>query len=291
MAVQRSKRVGGAIGTLYALSALGSIFGTFLTGYYLVMVIGATPLVLLTMGGLLVLGAVLYLGLGGQADPGPVRTEAPVGGDDLHVAAAPFWQRYEAQAIVFCSAASLMAMEIVASRLIARHLGSSIYTWTSIIGVVLAGMTLGYFLGGDLSDRWSPERFIGTLCTMASMACLGALIFHQRLEDTGALSDLRWPLRILVTVLICFLIPSMLLGMISPSAAKLALNRSRKVGTTIGAVYAWGTVCSIVGTLSTGFFLISALTASASTILPCLVKSVCKAVSATKCFWLNAMIF
>jgi spermidine synthase len=50
--------------------------------------------------------------------------------------------------------------------------------------------------------------------------------------------------------------------MISPSSAKLALKRSKHVGTTIGAVYAWGTVGSIVGTLSTGFFLISALTAN-----------------------------
>lgn len=263
MAVQQSAQIGGAIGTLYALSALGSIFGTFLTGYYLVMVVGATPLILLTMGGLLVMGAALYVMLSGRAEPVPVCVESSTDADvSPKTEDVPFWQRYEAQAIVFCSAASLMAMEIVASRLVARHLGSSIYTWTSIIGVVLAGMTLGYFIGGALSDRWPPERFIGMLCTLASMACLTALVLNQRMQDTSMLSEYKWPMRVFLTVLISFLVPSMLLGMISPSAAKLALNRSRQVGSTIGAVYAWGTVGSIVGTLGTGFFLISALTAN-----------------------------
>jgi spermidine synthase len=258
---QRSRHVGGSIGTLYALSALGSIFGTFLTGYYLVMIIGVTPLVLMTMGGLLAMGAVLYLTMGGEAEAGPVEEEkrAPEGAVQE---GASFWTRYEAQAIVFCSAASLMAMEIVASRLVARHLGSSIYTWTSIIGVVLAGMTVGYFMGGALADRWSPERYIGLLCTLASAACVTALMIGQCLHDAAVLSEFNWPTRVFLTVLSSFLVPSLLLGVISPSAAKLALNRSRQVGTTIGAVYAWGTVGSIVGTLSTGFFLISALTAN-----------------------------
>jgi len=261
MAVQQSRQVGGSLGTLYALSALGSIFGTFLTGYYLVMVIGATPLILLTMGGLLGMGAVLYLTLGVETETGPPKETQRVS-DGLAPEVSSFWRRYEAQAIVFCTAASLMAMEIVASRLVARHLGSSIYTWTSIIGVVLAGMTLGYFIGGALSDRLAPERFIGFLCTLASMACVAALILNQRIQDTAVLSAYKWPMRVFLTVLSGFLVPSILLGAISPSAAKLALNRSRQVGTTIGAVYAWGTVGSIVGTLATGFFLISALTAN-----------------------------
>lgn len=262
MAVEQTSRVGAAIGTVYALSALGSIFGTFLTGFYLVMVVGVTELMIWTMGGLLLVGIILYLRRPVTADAaldGNGCSSVPVEEAESHV---PFWERYEAQAIVFCSAASLMAMEIVAGRLIARHLGSSLYTWTSIIGVVLAGMTLGYFVGGWMSDRKSPERFLGVLCLAASVTCLMALLMNQYFENNVVLKGALWPVRILVVVTCCFLLPSLALGTISPSAAKLALNRSRRVGTTIGAVYAWGTVGSIVGTLATGFFLVSWLGAN-----------------------------
>jgi spermidine synthase len=59
--------------------------------------------------------------------------------------------------------------------------------------------------------------------------------------------------------LVVFMLPAMVLGTISPAMAKMALERSTAVGTTIGSVYAWATVGSILGTLATGFFLISAL--------------------------------
>jgi spermidine synthase len=58
---------------------------------------------------------------------------------------------------------------------------------------------------------------------------------------------------------VIFTLPSLVLGMISPAMAKMALARSNTVGTTIGSVYAWATVGSIVGTLATGFYLIAAL--------------------------------
>jgi len=58
-----------------------------------------------------------------------------------------------ANATVFISSACIMVIELVAGRLIARHLGSSLYTWTSVIGVVLAGMALGNYVGGRLAGR------------------------------------------------------------------------------------------------------------------------------------------
>ena len=61
-------------------------------------------------------------------------------------------------ATVFFSSACIMVLEIVAGRLVARHLGSSLYTWTSVIGVVLAGITLGNVLGGRIADQGKDAR-------------------------------------------------------------------------------------------------------------------------------------
>ena len=54
-----------------------------------------------------------------------------------------------ALALALISAAALV-VEIVAARLLAPYLGMSLYTWTAIIAVVLAGLSVGHWLGGWL---------------------------------------------------------------------------------------------------------------------------------------------
>ncbi len=58
---------------------------------------------------------------------------------------SPLWLLLSVQAIV--SAASLV-VEIVAGRMLAPYVGMSLYTWTSVIAVVLAGFSVGHWLGG-----------------------------------------------------------------------------------------------------------------------------------------------
>jgi len=167
--------------------------------------------------------------------------------------------RFTPHVVVFFSAACIMIIELVAGRLIARHLGSSLYTWTSIIGIVLAGMSVGNYLGGRFADRWKPERFVGWLFLFASIACLSTLFLNHLLAVKEPFESFRWPTRVFTSVLVVFMLPALVLGTISPAMAKLALERSNKVGATIGSVYAWATVGSIVGTLATGFYLIALL--------------------------------
>ena len=56
--------------------------------------------------------------------------------------------------IVFASNVCIMVLELTASRLLAHHIGQSLYTWTGVIGVVLAGITVGNYAGGMLADRF-----------------------------------------------------------------------------------------------------------------------------------------
>ena len=172
---------------------------------------------------------------------------------------AGFGWQYQPHAIVFFSSACIMVVEVVAGRLIARHLGSSLYTWTSIIGVVLAGMSLGNYIGGRMADKRMPAKILGWLFMAASVACLSTMLLNNIFARTAPLEGLSFPTRVFFSVLMIFGLPAVVLGTISPAAAKMALDRSEKVGATIGSVYAWGAVGSIVGTLSTGFYLIAAL--------------------------------
>ncbi|MGO9567820.1 MAG: fused MFS/spermidine synthase [Desulfomonilaceae bacterium] len=167
--------------------------------------------------------------------------------------------RYAPHVIVFFSSAFMMVVELVAGRLIARHLGNSLYTWTSIIGVILAGMSVGNYLGGRLADRLRPEKLLGPLFLCASIVCLSVLPLNHFFSESYLLHDMMWPLRTFLTVLAIFVLPALALGTISPAAAKMAVERGDAIGKSIGSVYAWGAVGSIAGTFVTGFWLISAL--------------------------------
>ncbi|MBI3831107.1 MAG: fused MFS/spermidine synthase [Planctomycetes bacterium] len=188
----------------------------------------------------------------------PKPVEAPSPADAPRGGIGGGW-KYTPHTIAFFSGMCVMIVELVAGRLIGRHLGSSLYTWTSIIGVVLAGISIGNYIGGRLADRWKPEDFLGWLFLYASMACMTILALNNFFAAEKPFGSMMWPLRVFVTVFIVFMLPALILGMISPATAKMALDRSTSFGRTIGSVYAWNTVGSILGTLATGFFMISAL--------------------------------
>src|SRR4030042_1714630 len=162
-------------------------------------------------------------------------------------------------ATVFFSSACIMIIELVAGRLIARHLGSSLYTWTSVIGVVLAGITIGNYLGGRIADRFPARKALAVLFGASSAACVVTVVANNIVGEWILLWQLSWPLRVFSHVCLVFLLPSVLLGTISPVVAKMALDQRPATGRTLGDIYAWGAAGSIAGTFLAGFYLIAAL--------------------------------
>lgn len=164
------------------------------------------------------------------------------------------WRSYF---IVFVGSSCGMTIELVASRILAPFLGVSLYTWTSIIGVILAGMSLGNYLGGRIADRAPKPQTLGVLFLLSGLASLGIL---ATIGFVGSKSvNLPFPLmgKIAFLTTIVFFLPSLLLGTISPVVVKLTLKDLSAAGSTVGKIYAWSTAGSIVGTFATGFVLIS----------------------------------
>ncbi len=152
-----------------------------------------------------------------------------------------------------------MILELVAGRLISRHLGSSLHTWTSVIGVVLAGITIGNYLGGRIADRFPARKTLAVLFALCSVACVITIVLNNLVGHWIWLWKFDWPLRVFTHVSLVFLIPSTLLGTISPLVAKMALDRGLPTGRTVGDIYAWGAAGSIAGTFLAGFYLIAAM--------------------------------
>lgn len=190
----------------------------------------------------------------------------------------------------FIASLAFMAFEMVAGRLVQRHLGSSVYGWTSVIGVLLGGLSLGNYFGGKMADRIFSEKQASWLFLFASVLVATVLIAESPpgwlvrnpighylrgevsqplageegafLSQAIIMSGYPWWARVLIWTTFVFFIPAVTLGTVSPVVAKLAVDRARharQTGTAIGAVYAWGMVGSILGTFATGFFLIDLL--------------------------------
>lgn len=187
-----------------------------------------------------------------QAEPAVAAKEESSAKGEPSLIQTWLWRPY---LIVFVSSACIMVLELVAGRILAPYIGVSLYTWTTIIGVVLAGISLGNYLGGRLADRWASLGLLGAIFLLAGLLSLGVLF----VDWLGRLTPNDWPIiiRILLLTSLLFFLPSLLLGMISPLVAKLAVQDLAKTGTTVGKIYAFGTAGSIVGTFATGFFLIS----------------------------------
>lgn len=159
--------------------------------------------------------------------------------------------------IVFVSSFCSMALELVAGRMLAPYIGVSLYTWTSIIGVVLAGISVGNFLGGRLADRAPAQATLGWLLFASGIATLLIILVTQAL--TAANLDLPLIPKIVLLTTAIFFLPCCLLGMVSPLVVKLTLQDIQHTGSTIGTIYAVSALGSIAGTFATGFVLISAL--------------------------------
>lgn len=159
---------------------------------------------------------------------------------------------------VFLSGAVVMTFELVGSRLLAPFLGSGLVVWTSLIGVVLGALSLGYWIGGVLADsRRDVDTFGGLLMGSGLLIALTALISRPILG--WGVPPGRVELHSLLVSLVLFAPASVVLGCVSPYATRLGLSGLKQAGRHIGTVYAVSTAGSILGTFAAGFFLIPLL--------------------------------
>lgn len=162
-----------------------------------------------------------------------------------------------AHAFVFIASFCLMVIELVAGRAMAPYVGASLYTWTSVIGLVLTGITVGNWIGGVLADRGATWRTVGyvfgaagfvTVLSYYSYAPLGRITY-----DLG----LPLPVATFVFSLVAFFPIAFLLSLITPIVITLSLDSLKKTGTTVGRIYAVSAFASILGTFATGYVLIA----------------------------------
>lgn len=176
----------------------------------------------------------------------PVPTPPPGAGDMGPRTAA---------ALVFGSSAAVLVVEVVALRLLAPYLGLTLETSTMVIGIALGAIALGSWAGGWYADRVEPRRLIGpALAISGVVVALTPLLMRATAEWSP-------PLLVLVAAG-TILVPGALLSAVTPFVTKVRLTTIAETGTVVGRLSGIGTVGAIVGTVVTGFILISRLPVS-----------------------------
>lgn len=163
--------------------------------------------------------------------------------------------------LVFVCGWAIMSLEILGPRILTPFFGSDIYVWGSVISVFLLSLAIGYFLGGKLSRRFPRPGYLAGIILVAAVIVAVLPLFHVKVNEAifdvfvaDSLTGERWGC--LAAAMVLFLIPTTLLGIVSPFAVRLAATEVSSVGEKAGTLYAISTVGSVLGCLMTSFYFI-----------------------------------
>jgi spermidine synthase len=158
-----------------------------------------------------------------------------------------------ASLLVFLSSAAVLVLELLAARLLIPYVGNTIETYTAIIGVVLAGIALGTWLGGRAADRAAPRRLLAPLLVaggaLAAFTVPVVDVLGVGLRGTG-------PATAIILATLAVLVPAAVLSAITPVVIKLQLDSLERTGSVVGRLSALATLGGIAGTFLTGFVLV-----------------------------------
>ena len=158
--------------------------------------------------------------------------------------------------VVFVSGAVLLGVELAASRVLAPFFGNSLFVWGALIGVVLAGLATGYWVGGALADRLPAPRLLVWVAGAGALAVLAIPLIDEPILEGVVTWDPGPRLDPLVASIALFGAPSVLLAAVTPIAIRLRARSVEEVGSTAGRLFGLSTAGSIFGTFAAAFFLI-----------------------------------
>jgi spermidine synthase len=175
--------------------------------------------------------------------------------------------RLTVRTAVFLAGAALMALEVAAFRIVGRSFGTALRETTTVIAVFMTSMSIGYWGGGRLGDRWPSRRTLAALL-LAAAAMMVAVpwldrIVSPRIAESAAVASLH----ALIATASLFFIPTLFLSAVTPVAVRLFASEAARSGSTAGSISALSTIGSIFGTIASAFVLLDWLKSIDRTVL------------------------
>lgn len=158
-----------------------------------------------------------------------------------------------AASIAFLASGSVLVLEIAAGRLLAPYVGVSLATYTGIIGVILAGIAAGAWLGGRIADVRPPAPLVGSTLVLGGLAAIASVPIVSLVG--GAVTDTGFGSIVLLAA-VGFVAPAAILSAAAPLVVRATLRDMATSGSVVGWLSAAGTAGAILGTFLTGFVLL-----------------------------------
>ncbi|MDA1076498.1 MAG: fused MFS/spermidine synthase [Proteobacteria bacterium] len=149
-----------------------------------------------------------------------------------------------------------MSLELLGGRILAPFFGADIYVWGSIITIFMLSLSFGYLFGGRLSVRNPSVRGFAGIFLAGAVFLVPLIFFGQNIMEWvfAYIEDPRYGS--LVASSILFIVPTVILGMISPYSVRLLVKNTHQSGQVAGRLYFVSTLGSAIGTLGTSFYFI-----------------------------------
>ena len=162
--------------------------------------------------------------------------------------------------LVLVAGAASLSVEFAASRLLAPYFGTSLFVWANLIGLILLYLTIGYYIGGRIADRYPRPIVLYGLTAVSALLISLIPVLSRPILSWSQLAFATYSIGVfygsLVSVILLFAIPMILLGCVSPFAIRLCTAQVVRSGRTAGQLYAISTIGSIFGTFFPVFVLI-----------------------------------
>jgi spermidine synthase len=185
------------------------------------------------------------------------------------------------QAIIFTTGGAILALELLASRIMTPYFGVSLYIWSGILSITLVSLALGYWWGGRLAagrrDRPPSAETLASLFALmpavAAIAIVAACLAYPYLFLQLARMDLVAGAFIACMALL--FVPLIATSAMNPLLVALLLRQSAAKGAAAdagaGAVFFVSTIGSVAGVIVTAFGMIPYLSNFVSTLLVAVV--------------------
>jgi MFS family permease len=164
-----------------------------------------------------------------------------------------------ATSLVFLASGAVLVLEIVALRLVGPYVGVTLQVSSSVIGISLAAIAYGTWLGGRLADRFDPRLLLAPALILAA---IGTAVTLPLVRWGGEILRGGAAPAVLLLAAMAVFLPAFLLAGITPLVVKLQLGDLRQTGAVVGRLSSVGTLGAITATLATGFIFVAAVPTS-----------------------------
>jgi spermidine synthase len=273
--VKRADLAGHKAGILYAFNTFGAFTGTFVSGFYLIRIIGIYPTMYIAVGlNFILAGAALYVSRLKEKQGTKEKVPEMKRGYTIPLKKKFTFPAFTVNFWLFTGGFAALGFEILWVRTIVHFLQAEIYVFSSILCVYLIGYALGVYGGSWLvrkvSNHFMVYGFMIQVLGFFGILYIPALILLYRTHTVQFLPVTLFLMKqngIFLPLFYCtilFLLPSICMGIGYPLLIQMKRRFSSSTGNTVARAYSITTSGNVLGSLATGFIFIPAMGSQAS---------------------------